>query len=112
MAHSPLDGLGPMVSPRRKRKVSDIASQLQAQRLSMGEIGGTPESPTPVCEAPGRKKRAEVTSPVRKTILTITNFHGAHGKLKSEDWDAAIAELKASKIGSSLANVKKIQCIY
>jgi len=74
MAHSPLDGLGPMVSPRRKRKVSDIASQLQAQRLSMGEIGGTPESPTPVRETPGRKKRIEVTALVRKTILATIFF--------------------------------------
>jgi len=96
MAHSPLDGLERMVPPWRKRKGSD-----QPQWLSMGDMGETPKSPTPVRETPGRKKRIEVTTPVRTTILTTINLHGIRCKLKSGDWGAVMAELKASEIDLS-----------
>ena len=46
--HSPLAGLGSVMSPRRKREISDIASQMQPKRLSMGD--------TPVSDALGMRQ--------------------------------------------------------
>ena len=77
--HSPLAGLGPMMSPWRKREVRDTASQMQPKRLSMGDTPMSPTASSPDREAPDRKKRVEATTPTRKTTLTTINFHGRQG---------------------------------
>ena len=77
--HSPLAGLGPMMSPRRKRKVSDIASQMQPKRLSMGD--------TPVSDALGMRRFRRYLKPKLMRRHHIARLKHSLDELVKDDDD-------------------------
>ena len=95
--------IAPRTSPRLRRTLHDVVSEVQPRRLSLASSA----SPVPTT------KKVEPKTPTRDVIAsTINIYRGTNGRVSAAGWEQVKKDLEDSNIMMSLKGVKKIGYVW